>query len=287
MNASNLFKYVLFADDTTIYASDTNLTRLSITINTELNKLYDWLISNQLTLNLKKTKYIIFHSNRKNINTSIEIKINNINIEKVETFKFLGITLNQHLLWTDHINSLCTKLAKTIGMLYKSKDFLDKKPLVTLYNSFFLSHINYCTLIWCFTTEYNINRLKVLQKRAIRLISSVSMYSHTDPLFKILNILPLETLFTYRIGQFMHKVTMNKLPSNLLSHFIYKQNIHSYNTRSCFYHTSSRLKQAQQNIFQQGIQIWEKKIPDNFKQITQESEFKRKLKDYLIRNNIN
>lgn len=287
INATDEMKYVLFADDTTMYTSDTNLNTLSIKINRELAKLNDWLISNQLILNLKKTKYILFCSNRKKINTMTEIKINNTIIEKVNTFKFLGVTLNQHLLWNDHINSMCTKLAKTIGILYKAKDVLNRKSLITLYNSFFLSHINYCTLIWCFTTENNIHRLRVLQKRAIRIISSVSMYSHTDPLFKILKILPLETLFTYRIAQFMHKVIMKTLSPNILSQFIPKEDIHQHNTRSNFYHTSSRLQQAQKNIFQQGIKLWNKNIPSCLKQIIQETQFKRKLKNYLLINNTN
>ena len=70
------------------------------TINNELCKIHDWLCVNKLSLNVNKTKYIIFHTERKNINIiAPNIQLSSTSIERVPTFNFLGIALHEHLKW--------------------------------------------------------------------------------------------------------------------------------------------------------------------------------------------
>ena len=55
----------LFADDTSLTASAKNIDELLFEINKELPNIYDWLCANKLTLNLRKTKYLIFQPRQK------------------------------------------------------------------------------------------------------------------------------------------------------------------------------------------------------------------------------
>ena len=107
-------------------------------INKELEKVYIWLCANKLSLNIKKMKFILFHNPQKIIDNALfRIKINNTEIERISTFNFLN--------WKSHIDSICSKLSRTIGMLCKLKHYLPLFILRTLCN--FLSHCVYGILL--------------------------------------------------------------------------------------------------------------------------------------------
>ncbi len=95
-------------------------------INEELKKINDWLKTNKLSLNIYKTKYMLFHTAQKQID-HLHIKINNINIDRVTHFNFLGFTINENLTWTDHINKIANKISQNLVILNKLKYFLHIK----------------------------------------------------------------------------------------------------------------------------------------------------------------
>ena len=91
---------LMYADDTTLYCNinDAN----SEQVNNELCKISDWLSSNKLSLNVNKTKYMVFHTSQKRVNYPT-LKLNNVNIERVSQFNFLGVVLASTLKWDKHI----------------------------------------------------------------------------------------------------------------------------------------------------------------------------------------
>ena len=81
-------------------------------INEELQKVYQWLAANKLSIDTIKTKFMIFHNYQKNINNSIPIiKVNNQIIECVKNFNLLGININEHLQWKYHTDTICKKIS--------------------------------------------------------------------------------------------------------------------------------------------------------------------------------
>ena len=104
---------VMQADDTTLYC---NLEDLSEDIiNNELTIVCEWLAANKLSLNVKKTKYMVFHTPQKKV-TYLEIKINNILIKRVSELSFLGIIFNSNLKWHTHINYITKKITGIVGL---------------------------------------------------------------------------------------------------------------------------------------------------------------------------
>ena len=95
-NFTNVFGLIMYADDTTLFCDFDNVNVTEETINYELVKLTEWLACNQLSLNVNKTKFMVFHSVRKNVNYPT-LSINGINIERVADFNFLGIQLSEDL----------------------------------------------------------------------------------------------------------------------------------------------------------------------------------------------
>ena len=93
-SALNEIKYIQFADDTTLFNSYNDINDLNIKINLELSKIYKWLTVNKLSLNVSKTKYMII-SNRQT--PDVNIKIQDINLERVDEIQFLGVMLDSKL----------------------------------------------------------------------------------------------------------------------------------------------------------------------------------------------
>ncbi len=105
--------------------------------------------------------------------------IENIAIDRVSDFKFLGITINEHLSWKSHIDKFSDKISKTMDVLNKLKHFVPLNARVMIYNSLMLSHLNYCILAW----GYRCERITKLQKCIIRILSISKYNAHTEPKF--------------------------------------------------------------------------------------------------------
>ena len=163
-NSCETFKYIMYADETTLFTtiqlSNTCPTKdIEYNLNSDLNKINEWLKINKLSLNVKKSKYIIHKLGNKQVNNLL-LKIDETVIERVQHFNLLGITLQENLSWDVHIKNISIKCSKLIGILNKLKRFLPLNIKVTLYNALMLPYINYCLMVWGFSC----NRIIKLQK---------------------------------------------------------------------------------------------------------------------------
>ena len=100
--------------------------------------------------------------------------------------------IDEHLNRSMHLNMLSAKLARNMGILGKLRHFLPSYILRTLYCSLILPHLQYCTLIWANTYFSKLNKIRVLQKKAIRIINNSDYIAHTDPLFRMNKLLKLD-----------------------------------------------------------------------------------------------
>ena len=225
--ASNHFTPIVYADDTNLYSTlgtfslttplnTQNFQEISDSINRELNNISDWLAINKLSLNVKKTKYMIFHSKQRDVSyINLDLKINNHHIDRVQDFNFLGLTIDETLSWKDHVQKISTKISRVIGVLNRLKKFLPSSILILLYNSLILPHLQYCSLIWGFRP----GRVAKLQKRAVRLLTNSKYNAHTEPLFKKLNLLKFEDIFKCNALRFIHKILNESVPHYFVNIF--------------------------------------------------------------------
>ena len=130
------------------------------------------------------------------------------------------------------MNYISTKIAKGIGILIKARFCLSKETLVSLYYTFIYLYLTYCNSVWGDSFLYNLNRLHVLQKKVVRIISHANWKAHIEPLFKELEILPIEDINIYIIAQFMFRFNNCLLPEIFDNFFTTNDKIHSYDTRS-------------------------------------------------------
>ena len=132
---SSILKYVVFADDTNIFCAGENIQQLLEEVSVELNKLKLWFDMNKLSLNLKKTKFMIFGNKKIPLNTLVELKIDNVNLDRVYENIFLGVIIDHKFSWKPHIKYVRSKVARSVGILGKTRDVLNYKSLLTLYNT--------------------------------------------------------------------------------------------------------------------------------------------------------
>ena len=146
-NVSSLAKVILFADDTNLFFSNNDPNELIKTLNSEIPKFSHWLTVNKLTLNIDKTKLILFKPRQKRASVQIRIKLNNKEIEQVKETVLLGVVLDECLTWRSHIAFVANKIFKSIGIICKTSFFLNKQSLWILYFPMIYPYLQYCKLV--------------------------------------------------------------------------------------------------------------------------------------------
>jgi hypothetical protein len=229
-SATALFS-VLFADDTICLGNGKNLNDLTAFVNAELKKIANWFRSNKMAVNTSKTKFIVFRTRGKRIDPSdCELVFNNNELGKEEdpnlifeikrvhnegeekSYKALGVLLDEYLSFDEHISHLCAKISKSLFCINRIKNFVTSKSLKMLYDAMIHSHIVYCLNIYGCANQTSLQKLKIKQKEAIRIISNAGFRDHTNPLFKQLKILPLDKLIKYSNLKLMHSYAHGRLP---------------------------------------------------------------------------
>ena len=159
-NSSEIFEFLLFADDTHVFISGSDIVHMHNIMNTELGKVADWYGANCLSLNVKKTIYTIFHGSRKKLSlVDLPICIAGSPVSRVGFCKFLGLIVDEHLSCKLHINHLISKISSNICIISRICRYINTKTAKTLYYS--IIYPNYCNLIWASNYSTTLNPLLI------------------------------------------------------------------------------------------------------------------------------
>ena len=116
----SIFDITLFADDTYLMLSGTNLKELEFTVNKESKNLYVWFCCDKLSVNSSKTKYMIVNKIlHKLIDEPFKIALNGALVERTESVKYLGVFIDEKLSWSVRTNHLSLQLAKLTSIFYR------------------------------------------------------------------------------------------------------------------------------------------------------------------------
>ena len=222
-----------FADDTNILYASKSIKTIETVLNHELKLASTWLCANKLSLNEDKTKLIIFHSRNKVLNeNSISIKLNNKKLSLSKSVNYLGLSIDDCLSWNNHISNLSRKLSRANGILSKLRYNAPKNVCISVYYSIFYSHINYGNSVWTLTSEENLNSIRILQKKCLRIINFSEFNAHTNELFSIDKLLKLDDVIEFNHLKIIFEYKNNLLPDTLNSLFLKSTDVHSYMTRN-------------------------------------------------------
>ena len=193
---------ILFAYDTNLCYKGNKMEDLVKTINGELENITLWLKINKLSLNINKTHFIMFQRGKSTMSIP-DITIDNQPIDNVEKTKFLGVVIDSKLSWKSHICLVARKLSKSIGMIIKAREYLNRSALLTLYYSFVYPYLTYCNHVWGCTYYTNLKQLFILQKKALWIMCGKRIRDSTENIFSELKILKFTDINAYLTDRFM------------------------------------------------------------------------------------
>lgn len=275
VSASPFFTMINYADDTALSTSLGSSLPTGSTIDNELIKISHWLVVNKMCVNESKSKVMFFHPRQKEF-TPPTIHLNGIEIECVEEFNYLGITLHKNLTWKSHIQRISSKIAKVIGILNRMKHFIPSFTLKLIYESLIVSHIRYGILIW----GADVTNIYKLQKKAIRIITKSKYNAHSSPLFKKLDILTAPDLRKQNELCFYYKFIHNRLPSYYHDDFIsYQHQLHSHHTRG---QQQLRLPGFSHEFFRQSLRYTIVTTVNNTSELIISKIFSHSIKSFAL-----
>ena len=240
-----------------------------------MHKFFLWALSNKLSINFGHHKsYYIVHTYRDLNFDDLSIELNGNILQNLDEGLFLGVTIDNKLKYKTHINNICTKLSKSIGIIFKlSKLKVPLSVLIQVYYSLVYPYLNYNVCSYAGTYPSHLNRLLLLQKRLVRILSNAPFLAHTDRLFHVNKILKIADIYKLNIGMYMYD-------HNLTGQY---DRTHSYNTRnrSDLIPNRARLTISKNSISIAGPNIWNS-IPHSIRNSPSRSSFKYHYKRFLL-----
>ena len=197
--------------------------------------------------------------------------------------KFLGVIIDENLTWREQIKTVETKVSKSVGVLYKTKDVLDIQALRTLYQSLVEPYMSYCCEIWGNTYPSRLRKLSLLQKKAIRIIYSLDYHGHTSLFFHCLQILKLQDLITHRTMVMLYKANNHCLEGHVQAFFEPTAAAHKHDTRQSklFYVKKANTTHRLLSLTVRGIHVWNG-LASNIRQLPSLPQFQTSLKSTLL-----
>ena len=116
--------------------------------------------------------------------------------------------IDNHLSWKHHINYVALIISRNIGILSKLRQFVPPKTLFGIYNSLIFPYLSYGLVAWGQAAKTHLEKLLILQKRAVRLINFAPFRSHAVPYFLHSNIMPITMLYFKLSSMLMFTITL-------------------------------------------------------------------------------
>ena len=213
----------------------------------------------------------------------MDIKINNECIERVYHTKFLGVQLDAKLSWKKPIEYISTKLAKCAGILIKARKKLPKLSLINLYHCFAYPYLIYCNHVWGNNYPTKLERLIIMQKKLIRIITCSPYGAHTEPLFYANKILNIKYINFYVVSVFMYNCVSSPLPGIFIDFCVPNKEFHRHDTRNAndLYVSFARLDIRKFSVRINGPNSWNA-LPYVVKQSLSISTFRYRLRKHIM-----
>ena len=289
---------ILYADDTTLVFSAESYSSLFKIINHDLKNLNDWLCINKLCINVDKTKYMIFSSNARTIQpaNTLKVEINGNEIERVENYKFLGFTMNEHLNWKGHMLNILSKIQRNLGVVRKIACFLNKSSLFQLYHSLIISHIRTGIVVWYHSHIALRKKIQACANKFLRIIFHLKPRDSVRTLMKENNLPSVNQIFHFEIAKLMQKNSLSTIPSPIKDIFNHQVRAANIRTRSNVSINPGlfRTKKFEQSIRFTGPKVWNE-LPNELRFFSNSSPnsrniplpffvFRQKMKSFVLTN---
>ena len=158
-----------------------------------------------------------------------ELKMADFPITRTKTFKYLGMIVDEEFSWAPHINEVCLKLSQAAGIIFKVRKHLSQEALMLIYHALVGQKLRYGLICWATAPKFLLDKVDVAHNKIIRYLTFSKACSRAGPLYRKLELLPLNTLKELEWGKIMYKYQSGMLPRAFSQYF--RLPSHQYETR--------------------------------------------------------
>ena len=177
-------------------------------------------------------------------------------IKRVNSFKYLGITLDETLNRSEHVSILCESFLKYFGILNHIKYRVTLKIARQIYYAFIYSRIQYGIEVYSSCSETHINRLQVIQNKLLKLILKLDRLTTTNILHKEINVLKVTHIGESSVLGFVNKVLCGQCPAIFLSYYKIKRNAYDVRTKGQLVTPQTRIQFGDRAVKVKGCLLW-------------------------------
>ena len=213
-------KVNVYADDTSLTYSDVKLDNVTQVINSELEKLKEWLQGNKLSLSIDKTTSMIIGTKRMLTDENGENLLPNFTldgepIQHKNAAKYLCVQIDNQLKWKDHISQVSSKVVRAIGYIKYARKSLPRETLRILYLGLVEPHFRYYCSVWGSCGTVLRQKIEKLRNRAVRIINFSPYNAQTSPLLKHLKLPSIQDMIQQETVGMVYKANNNQAPEYL------------------------------------------------------------------------
>ena len=224
----------LYADDTCVYFASKEPIDLETTINKDLLYISRWFSNNELLINIDKCQFLLLGSKAKmRLFENVKIKIQNTQLRRVTQCKYLGVMIDGSLTWTPQIDNVRKKVLQTFYSLKRIRFYIPRSTALLLYKSLIQPLFDYCSTVWRNGNEGQLNRLQVLQNRALRSVLQVDNRFNRATLYNTLEIDQLKERWEKQCILLVYKLVNNLAPPSLSSRIHLKSREYMLRNMTC------------------------------------------------------
>ena len=268
----------MYADDIVLVYAATTTEDLQSKMNEDLVQLHCWMNQHKLTVNIQKTKYMLFNESSR---TQCTVSYGDECIERVYIFKYLGVWLDSDLKWEIQIGKLNNKLSQVAGIFKKISPVVPDETKKMLYFSLFHSHLVYGIAVWGTAGSSLIGQLQTTQNKAIKNLFGYRRRTATAFIHTRNRLLTVGSTYSAAACNHIHKILRGSIHTNtVLGRGVDR---HQHFTRGRGNLTANRINTTtfgQHSALYKATMLYNA-LPEDFKGL-RSSQFKKNLKNKLF-----
>lgn len=261
----------MYADDVQLYTSCSinDINNCTERINTDLSNVLHWAAANKLCINPKKSKCLLIHKRRQKPVSDRRLILGDSHIEIVETAKNLGVTINEYLDWSDHVNITTGKIYGMLRNLWCTQWFTPLKIRMDLAKTYLIPTLLYGCEIFAFCSSASKRKLNVTYNNIARYIFGLKRFESVSEFSKQIFGISFDNLLICRSLIFLHKIIYTGYPTYLFEKLTFLRS----NRGKCLKQIKHNIQLSEQHFFFNVIRIWNQ-LPPNLQTNSNARQFK-------------
>ena len=277
-------RMAIYADDSTLWAVDPSINNINLVLDRELQWVVNWVSDNKLVLNIGKTKSILLGSKHQlECDPKLDLFIDNIQIEQVYVVKLLGITIDNQMSWSKHIDNIVSRMGRGVCMVRRVSRFLTVETRRQVLNAIVLSLLDYCFVVWSDASKGDLERLQLAQNKAARCALNCNNRTSINLMHDRLRWLRVDQRTSYVLLNFIRNLKTQQAPRVLYSRLSSHYAQHNYPTRHAIEERFilPNTGTSQKSVMYRAMVLWND-LPRHIISTNTKDRFKLLLKQHLL-----